>query len=728
MRPRSPETVRTDVTGRRLALRTVDWEAIFDPRGVAVVGASDRPGTQQRAQYEQVRQRLGERGAQVVPIHPTKAEILGDRTYRSVLDVPFDVDLAIVLVREPLPVLRECVEKGVRAAIVFAAGFAEVGTAEGDAAAAELAEIASGPMRVMGPNTNLNIFQPWRQDLSGRKLAVVTQSGMQGRPIVQGEAIGIPIQSWATLGNEADLEFADFVAHYAALPGTGAIAGYVEGFRDGRALMLAADRAAAHGVPVVLVKIGRSDEGRRMARAHTGHLTGSDAVHDAVFAQSGIVRVDDIDEVVEIAGMFCHASLLPPGSAGGVAIYAMSGGSATQAVDMCAAAGVAVPRLADTTVERLAEHIPWFLRKDNPVDTGGTITALPAGRAVLELMLADPNTDILLVPVTGVFPGMSDALVRDLVELHPTSRKPIVAVWSSPLRDDPAYRALCEAGVPLFHSFGAAVRGIRALVGFSAFVADRRDPFAELPTARSPGAATAIEVLGTRPRLTEVDAKAVLRAYGIPTVDELVVMDAAEARQAAGRLGVPLVAKVLSSDIAHKSDLGLVATGLRNEDEVADAVARILDTAAERAPGASVEGVLLQPMVTDAVAEVLVGISHQPPFGPTVVYGSGGVLTEVLADVAFRVPPFDRRSARRMVDETRGSALLQGVRGRPAGDVEALVDVLMAVQRLALDLEDRVAELDVNPLMVLPRGRGVVAVDALIVPASPEKPEKEGSS
>lgn len=718
-----PTGGRTDLNGRPLELRAVDWDALFSPGGVAVVGASDRPGTQQRAQYEQVRQRLGARGARVVPVHPTKDEILGDPTYRSVLDVPFDVDLAIVLVREPIPVLRDCLEKGVRAAVVFAAGFAETGTDEGALAAAEIEELASGPMRVLGPNTNLNIFWPWREDLPGKRLAIVTQSGMQGRPIAQGESLGIAVGSWATLGNEADLEFADFAAHYAARPGTGAIAGYVEGFRDGRTLMLAAQAAADHGVPIVLVKVGRSDEGRRMAQAHTGHLTGADAVHDAAFAQCGITRVDDIDELVEIAGMFCHTELLPPGATGSVAIYALSGGSASQAVDLCGAAGIPVPRLADSTIAGLSEHIPWFLRKDNPVDTGGTITALPAGRAVLELMLDDPNTDILLVPITGVFPGMSDALVKDLVDLHPTSGKPIVAVWNSPLRDD-SHQALCDAGVPLFHSFGAAIRGLRALASFSAFAAARRDPFAALPAAPSAAAAPARAVLAGRQRLTEVEAKEVLRAYGIPTVDEVVVASAGEARKAAARLGTPLVAKVVSADIGHKSDLGLIAVGLAGEDEVADAVERILAAAAERAPGAAVAGVVLQPMVTDAVAEVLVGISHQHPFGPTVVYGSGGVLTEVMADVAFRVPPFDRDSARSMVSSTRGAALLRGVRGRPAGDVEAVVDVLMAVQLLALDLATDVAELDVNPLMVRPAGKGVVAVDALVVPAPAAGPHR----
>ncbi len=711
---------RVDLNGRPLALRPVDWQALFAPRTVVVVGATDTEGTQQRAQWLQVHERLTARGATVVPVHPAKREILGTPAYPSVRDVPFAIDLAIVLVREPLPVLEDCLELGVRAAVVFAAGFAEVGTQEGDEAQRRLEELSSGTMRVLGPNTNLNIFWPWRQDIGGQKLAIVTQSGFQGRPISQGEYLGIAISSWATIGNEADLEFADFVGYYAGLPDTGAIAAYVEGFKDGRTLMLAAQSAAAHGVPIVVIKVGRSEEGRAMAQAHTGHLTGSDAVHDAVFRQFGVVRVDDLDEIIEISGMFCHAGLLAPGSSGGVAIYAMSGGTASHMVDLCAAAGLSVPRLEDRTIDALGQYIPWFLRKDNPVDSGGAIAALPAGRAVLELMFDDANTDVLLAPITGVFPGMSDALAKDLIDLHRRGGKPVIAVWSSPLRDDSAYQALCEAGVPLFHSFGAAVRGIKALVGFSAFVASLSDPFLEIPAEKS-DAARAAEKLLAAGTLDEVESKQLLAAFGIPTVAEAVATTPDEAVAAATAIGLPVVMKVLSADIAHKSDLGLVEVGLESLDEVGRTFEALVASARRQCPEALVRGVVVQPVVAGAVAEVIIGLSQQVPFGPTILFGLGGIFTEVFEDVAFRVPPFTRQSARAMVEEIKGAALLHGVRGRPAGDVDALVDVLMRFQRLAFEVGDQIAELDVTPLLVLPAGQGVVAVDALVRGGAPRE-------
>jgi acyl-CoA synthetase (NDP forming) len=712
--------VSVDVSGRALALRAVDWSRLFDPKHVAVIGATDTEGTQQRAQFVQTRERLGARGADVVPVHPTKPDILGTKAYPSIAEVPGDVDVAVVLVRDALPAVEECVRKGVAFAVVFSAGFGEVGTPEGDEAEARLAELASGPMRVIGPNTNLNIFEPWPEGFPGKKLVIVTQSGYQGRPITQGQVLGIGIESWATIGNEADLEWADFVGHYVDVEGVGAIATYVEGFRDGRSFMLAADKAAQRRVPIIAIKIGRTDEGRAMAQAHTGHLTGSDAVHQAVFDQFGVIRVDDLDEVIELSGLFCHTELLE--GRGGVGVYAMSGGTASHVADLCGSLGVPVPRFAQPTIDALAEYVPWFLRRDNPLDSGGVITARPENRTVLELMLADPNVDLLFAPITGVFPGMSDALAKDLVELHQQHQqgvgKPVVAAWTSPIRDDPAYRALCDAGVPLFHSFGGAVRGIKALTEFSRYTLHYRSPFASVPRRASPARAAARSLLQGAGTLDEVAGKRLLAAYGIPTVAEDVATSSAAAVRAARALGLPVVMKILSADVAHKSDLGLVAVGVETERAVRDTYRQLVTRAAETVPGAVVQGIVVQAMVRDAVAETILGVSHQPPFGPTVLYGSGGIFAEVFEDVAFRVPPFTKRQARAMVEETRGARLLHGVRGRPAGDVDALVDAIMRLQRLALEVGDEIAELDVNPLMVLPRGQGVVAVDSLTVLAS----------
>ncbi|MFC5819012.1 acetate--CoA ligase family protein [Nonomuraea harbinensis] len=697
-----------DVSGRPLALRAIDWDPLFAPRSVAVIGATDTEGSPQRAQWRQARERLLARGAHAVhPVHPVKPAIDGVPAYRNVLDVPGDVDVAIVLVRDPLPVLEDCLAKGVRFAYVFAAGFAELGTEEGHAAQRRLEEVARGPMRIIGPNTNLNLIEPWREGLPGRKLAVVTQSGNQGRPVVQGQELGIGVHAWATVGNEVDLEFADFAAHFARTPGVGAIAAYVEGFVDGRTMRLAADEAVRAGVPIVCIKVGRSDQGQAMAKAHTGHLTGPDAVHDAVFRQSGVIRVDDIDEAIEVSGAFCHT---PPLAGDRVALCVMSGGTGSHVADLCGLAGVPLPRLEERTIARLRELLPGYLHLGNPVDTGGVATARPEGRKVLEALIEDANTDVLLAPITGVFPGMSDAITRDLIALHERGGKPIVVAWTSPIRDAD-HRALCEAGIPVFHSFRTAVRGIRAMADFWALHRGYRGPFADAPREPSAALAAVRDRLVPGSTLDEVAAKDVLRAYGIPVVEEAVAASPDEAVAAAARFGYPVVLKALADGLAHKSDLGLVRVGLRDADGVRDAYAEIVAGAS----GLRLTGVVVQPQVTDAVAELILGVSHQAPFGPTLTFGLGGVFTEVVRDVSFRVPPFSREEALRMIGETRAPALLAGVRGRPAGDLDAVADAVMRLQTLALELGDSIRELDVNPLLVRPGGLGAVAVDALVI-------------
>jgi acetate---CoA ligase (ADP-forming) len=706
-------SVPTDLLGLPIELRGVDWEALRKPRRAVFIGATDRQGSQQRAQFIFLRDRLAPSGCELIPIHPTKSEVLGVPARASVLDVEGDIDLAVVLVRDSVPAVEECVRKGVAFVLVFSAGFAELETAEGRAAQNRLTELGQGRTRIVGPNTNLNFFEPWRQDLPGKRLAIVTQSGFQGRPISQGQVYGIPIQSWATIGNEADLEWADYVALYADLPDTGAIVSYVEGFKSGRTMMLAADAAAARGVPVIVIKVGRSDEGQKMASAHTGHLTGDDAVHDAAFAQSGIIRVDDHDEAIEISGMFCHTP--PLTGPDGVALYTLSGGTAAHLVDLCGAQGVPVPRLEERTIKVLAEHIPPILRFDNPIDTGGTLTGQPAGRATLEAVLDDENTSVVVVPITGVFPKMIEPLAADIIELHQRGRKPILVIWTSPERDDDGYRLLCSHGIPLFHSLSAGVRGAKALLDHRRFAANYHSPFAALPLSETERSAAVRAAVRSARSLDEVQAKQLLSRYDIPVIDERVVTTADEAREGVLAVGGRAVLKVLSPDIAHKSDLGLVRVGV-GEDEAPAAYDELLAAAARAEPEAELRGVVVQPLVSDAVAEAIVGFSHQAPFGPVVLFGLGGIFTEVLRDVTFGVPPFDRAWAANMVASIKGAPLLSGARGRPAADVEALIQLLMNVQQLALEGGADIAELDINPVMVRPRGQGVIAVDALIVP------------
>ena len=370
--------VRRDVTGRPVEPRSVDLDTFFSPKTVAVIGASDNPRRPNTAMTTKIRGWAQRAGAEVFLVNPNRDEIDGLRCYPSILDVPADVDVAAILVGDAVPALEQVIEKKAKFAVVFAAGFAEVGGA-GERLQARMEELVAGSdVHLLGPNTNLNAFELFRTDLPGKAIALITQSGHQGRPVFQGQELGIKLSYWAPTGNEADLEVADFAAYFADQPDVGTIACYVEGFKNGRTLMLAADHAAQRGVPVVAVKVGRTDEGRSMAMAHTGHLTGSDAVVSAVFRQFGITRVDGLDELLEVSAAFARTK---PPSGNGVCVYSISGGTGAHMADMAAAAGLRLPALKKETQQQLHEWIPPYLRVSNPVDNGGAPSAdTPRGR------------------------------------------------------------------------------------------------------------------------------------------------------------------------------------------------------------------------------------------------------------------------------------------------------------------------------------------------------------
>jgi acyl-CoA synthetase (NDP forming) len=376
--------------------------------------------------------------------------------------------------------------------------------------------------------------------------------------------------------------------------------------------------------------------------------------------------------------------------------------------DLVAAAGLALPDLTDETQAALRQWIAGYLRVSNPVDNGGAPSADWRGRKILDAIVADPNVGVVICPITGALASSSGPLARDLVAVAETTDKPICVVWGSPLSDDPAYaEVLLGSQLPVFRTFSNCVAAVRAWYDHHRFLDRYASPFAAPVLRRSPAAARVAPLLPARGgTLSEHAAKQVLAGYGIPLAREERCGSAAEAARAAAAIGFPVVAKASAPDLTHKTEHGLVKLGLRSAADVRRAYAELAE--------ASSDGVLVAEQVEGGV-EVVVGVSDDELFGPTVLFGLGGIFLEVLRDVTFRVPPFDRAEARRMVEEVEGAALLRGVRGRPAADVRALVDVIMRVQRLAVDHAGTLAELDVNPLAVLPRGRGAKALDALLV-------------
>jgi acyl-CoA synthetase (NDP forming) len=705
----------TDASGRPTALRKVPLEQFFAPRTMAVIGASDTEGRPNTAIFRRLKEWAGTKGATVYPVNPNRETVDGDPCFPSVTAIPGDVDLAVILTGDVTGSIDSAIEKGVTFAVAFGSGFAEVGE-EGKLAQDALTEtILASDLHLLGPNTNLNAFEQFRDDLEGPAIALISQSGHQGRPIFQAQEIGIRVSRWAPTGNEVDLEFADFAAWFSDQPEIAAVAAYIEGFKDGRTMVLAADHLAQQGVPLVIVKVGRTDEGSSMASSHTGKLTGSDAVTDAVFRQYGVTRVDGLDEMLDTSAMLARARK-PQGD--GVVVYAISGGTGAHMADLCSAAGLRLPTLSDDLQTRLYEWIPEYLRVSNPVDNGGHPVGDERGRKILDALVADPDVSVLICPITGAFPPMSDRLAQDLVDVAETTDKPICVVWGSPVGTEMAYRdiLLQSDRVITFRSFPNCVAAVKAYLDHHRFVDGYSSPFSEptLVTA-SPAAAEARALIEGRSSLSEHQSKLVLQAYGIPVTEDVLVTSADDAVAAAASLGGgPVVLKACAPTLQHKSELDLVKVGVAAED-VAAVTADLLDRARNALAGEELEGVLVCPMAGGkGGVETVVGLASDPLFGPVVLAGLGGVFVEVLKDVTFRVPPFGADEARAMLEELRGRAMLDGVRGAEAVDLDALVDVIVKVGKLGLDLADVVAEIDINPLVVSPSG--AIALDALVMP------------
>lgn len=700
-----------DVSGRPLYADTPDLDRFFRPESVAVIGASDAEGRPNTGITRQLMDWAERCGARLHPVHPTRQTVFGTPCYPCVADLPEQVDLAVLLVSDPLPVIEELAESKVKFAVAFASGFAETGE-EGAAAQARLAAaVERSGLRLLGPNTNLNAFEKFRDDLEGPAIALITQSGHQGRPVFTMQEIGVRLSHWAPTGNEADLETSDFISYFAERPEVGAIACYVEGLKDGRSFLLAADRAAQRGVPVVAVKVGRTETGARMAASHTGKLTGADTVVDAAMRQYGVIRVDGLDELQDTSALLARAR---PPQAEGVVVYSISGGTGAHFSDLATEAGLRLPPLSDAKQAELHQWIPDYLNVANPVDNGGHPVGDWRGRKIIDAILDDPEVGVLICPITGPFPPMSDKLAQDLVDAAEQTDKLVCVVWGSPVGTEEAYRTtlLGSSRVATFRTFGNCITAVRAYLDHHRFTTRYRSPFAEAPRTASPSFRKAQALMRSGQQLSEHAAKQLLRAYGIRVPREQLVTSAAAAVRAAGLVGYPVVMKASGSRLAHKSDLGLVKVGLTSASQVRDAYRDLTDIA--RYEGIALDGVLVCQMVERGV-EMVVGVTQDELFGPTVTVGLGGVLVEVLRDVAVRVPPFGEDQALAMLSELRGRPLLDGVRGGPPVDVDALVEVVLRVQRMALELGDELAELDINPLMVLPRGQGAVALDALAV-------------
>ncbi|WP_293866038.1 acetate--CoA ligase family protein [uncultured Alsobacter sp.] len=689
-------------------------DALFRPRSVAILGASDDAT---RISGRPVRYLIegGFKGG-IYPVNPNRETVQGLKAYKSLADCPEAPDVAIIAVPLALTegAVRDCVARGVRGAVIFSAGYAEAGE-EGLAIQSRITDIArAGGLRLLGPNC-LGIFNPrigffgtFTQSLDREmpkpgELGIVSQSGAYGSHIAYlARRRGIGIGYWITTGNEADVDVSEAIEWMAGQDDVKVIMAYVEGVRNGPRFRAALERARANRKPVVMIKVGRSETGAKAASSHTASLAGSDAVYDALFQQTGVYRATTTEEQIDVA-YACMRGIFPASNRLGV--VTLSGGAGVLICDAAERHGLDVAPMPDDAQRKLKELLP-FASVTNPVDT--------TAQALNDMSLLARNIEVILEE------GGYDALIGFFTTVPNTRtlsaplRKAIMdgcarfsdrLIVMAMIGDPEVVRDYEAAGFLVYEDADRAVVAIAALARFA-------QAFAR-PAAPAQVAATGQGSLPKGP-VSEPDAKRILSGAGVPFLDERLATDAAAAGAAADAIGYPVVLKIVSAAIEHKTEIGGVMVGVADRAAVEAGFAELLRRAALHRPDAAIDGVLVAPMARGGV-EVIAGVARDPVFGPVVMFGLGGVHVEVLRDVCFRLAPFGRDEAMAMISGIRGHALLEGVRGAAPSDVEALADLLVSLSRFAAAHGDDLESIDLNPVLVRPRGEGVVALDALLV-------------
>jgi len=700
-----------------------DFSRLFAPRSVAVIGASADPGSISGEPVKHL-QTKGFAGA-IYPINPRRAEIAGLRCYPDLDSVPAIPDLVVVAIAAcGVPeAMRAIGSKGCPFAIVLSSGFAESGEA-----GARMQEEIAGAARaagvcLIGPNcqglmnvsddVHIGFGAPYALRYRKGSLSMTSQSGAFGNSLLmQAEAQGIGFRHYISTGNEAATTTLDLLEFFLDDPGTSAVAGYIEGLADARRLLDVGHRALERGKPLMLWKAGNSAAGARAAATHTANLSGTPALYRAAFRQAGILEIGDAADLVDYTKAF-RAGRLPAGNR--VAVLTISGGAGIVMADECARIGLELPEFAPATAAELRRLLPPFASVGNPADVTAAVLGDPQMfHGVLRAAAADPNVDLIALPLAAVTGRFAASLAREIAALATQTGIPTLVAWNGP-PDTTAegYRVLDEAGVPRYESPVRCARGCGALWQHAQARRRLRTGSAAGEATAPPHAELASLLDGASGLLAEHRAKRILAAAGIAVTRERLATSPAEAARHAREIGFPVVLKVQSPDVPHKTEAGGVRVGLADGHAVQAAFTEILASAARHRPDARIDGVLVQEQVQDGV-EMIIGINRDPAFGPAIVLGLGGVFAEVLADVSVRLAPLGADDCRDMIRELRGAPLLHGARGRPHADVDALADALARLSGLALGAGHAIEELDVNPLFVLPRGRGVRAGDALV--------------
>lgn len=698
-----------------------DFSRLINPRAVAVVGASNDL-TRIGGQPLKLLTEFGYRG-KVYPVNPKYPEIKGLECYPDLASVPKPCDVALVALsaQHVIGVIEQCGAAGIPFAIVLSAGFSEIG-ADGAALQDKLAAVArASGVRIIGPNClgALNLKDNVRNGFGGTlqlrtlipgPFAMVTQSGGFGFGIVATAAYyGIGFNYAISTGNEADISMLELAEHFLESREVEGVVMFMEGVTDGRRLIAIGERALELGKPILVWKVGNTQIGRQAAASHTARMTTGYELFQTAFRRGGFVEVRDSDDLLDALKVF-RARRLPCGNR--VGVVTLSGGAGVLLADRCVESGLQLPPLSAATADSLRELVVTFGSVANPVDAtaNGYNDNFATYNRVIATVLADPGIDQVIA--RSPRGSAATAWSRSFIEVARASDKPIVMNWpTSPDDNAEVMQYLEQNGVPCIFAPGRAVRALAALNEF----AKKKHAFEKQPRRVAPRliAKQPLELPQAAGTLGEHHSKRILAQYGIPAVREALLSAATVTGLEHAPLPFPLAVKIESPDLPHKTEAGAVRLGITDLAALKTAVRDILASAQKFRPAAHIDGILVQEMA--AGLEVIVGAVNDPVFGPVVAFGLGGIHTELLKDVTLAFAPFDAASAKEMIFQIKGSALLAGFRGQPALDIDALADALARVSLLIADHAGHIAEIDINPLFMRPAGQGVVAADALIV-------------
>jgi acyl-CoA synthetase (NDP forming) len=708
-----------NMTSTRPLYKHRELERMLNPQSLAIIGASPRAG----AFGERVLNNLQDYAGRIHLVNARYEKIGERRCYPTVAALPESPDVAVITVARDVvdQVVEECIAAGVGGMIVFASGYSETGKPERIAQQERLAQRArESGIPMIGPNCIGTVNFALRSRITFMPYAVmpaphpgsigiISQSGALGFSMEQAMHRGVSVSHVLTSGNSCDVDMADYVAYLADEPNCGAIALLFEGMANPMRLVEACEYAWSRGKPVVACKLAVGAYGAEAAMSHTGSLAGSQAAYRAAFERAGVVLVENYEQIMETAAFLAKA---PAPRGRGIAVLASSGGAAIMAADKAEAHGVALPQPEAAAAAVLEARIPEFGSTRNPVDVTAMVMNDPECIPnCAEALMADPNFSALVVPM--VFASAAAvARVPMYGALARKHGKPVVIAWISDWLEGPTSRELeQEPGVTLFRSMDRAFSTLAAW--HRAGDARQRPARKVVPQIAAGAKQEAAAMIAAAGRtLTERESKAAFAAYGIPVVREILTQSANQAAEAAATLGLPVVLKVESPDLPHKTEAGVIRLNLKTESDVRDAYAAIMQNANRVSPKPAINGVLVQPMVPEGI-EVMIGARVDPLFGPLVLVGLGGVLVELLKDTAIGLAPVTQPEAQAMLASLKGQAALNGFRGSQPVDTNALADIICRVSEFIADHQTTVAEIDVNPLLCA--GSRILAVDALIV-------------